>query len=58
MTRPILRGAFTALVTPFTRDGTLDEEALRRLVRWQVLAGKKAVLESEGTAFADVAAGR
>ncbi len=34
-----LRGAFTALVTPFTDDGTLDEEALRRLVRWQVLAG-------------------
>ncbi|MGP1673666.1 MAG: 4-hydroxy-tetrahydrodipicolinate synthase [Candidatus Limnocylindrales bacterium] len=38
-TRPTLRGAFTALVTPFTRDGDLDETALRRLVRWQVLAG-------------------
>jgi 4-hydroxy-tetrahydrodipicolinate synthase len=38
-TRPMLRGAFTALVTPFTRDGTLDETAFRRLVRWQVLAG-------------------
>src|SRR5215831_16616283 len=37
--RPTLRGAFTALVTPFTADGTVDEEALRRLVRWQVLAG-------------------
>lgn len=34
-----LRGAFTALVTPFTTDGELDEAALRRLVRWQVLAG-------------------
>jgi 4-hydroxy-tetrahydrodipicolinate synthase len=34
-----LRGAFTALVTPFTPDGTLDEEAFRRLVRWQILAG-------------------
>ena len=38
-TRPALRGAFTALVTPFTADGSLDEPAFRRLVRWQVLAG-------------------
>ncbi|MBA3876987.1 MAG: 4-hydroxy-tetrahydrodipicolinate synthase [Anaerolinea sp.] len=37
--RPALRGAFTALVTPFTADGVLDEPALRQLVRWQVLAG-------------------
>jgi 4-hydroxy-tetrahydrodipicolinate synthase len=39
MPRPILRGAYTALVTPFTADGSLDEAAFRRLVRWQVLAG-------------------
>ena len=32
-TRPVLRGAFTALVTPFTADGAVDEDALRRLVR-------------------------
>jgi 4-hydroxy-tetrahydrodipicolinate synthase len=38
-TRPALRGAFTALVTPFDADGTLDEATLRQLVRWQVLAG-------------------
>jgi 4-hydroxy-tetrahydrodipicolinate synthase len=38
-TRPMLRGAFTALVTPFTQDGALDEAAFRRLVRWQILAG-------------------
>jgi 4-hydroxy-tetrahydrodipicolinate synthase len=38
-TRPVLRGAFTALVTPFGTDGTLDEAAFRRLVRWQILAG-------------------
>jgi 4-hydroxy-tetrahydrodipicolinate synthase len=37
--RPVLRGAFTALVTPFQPDGTLNEAAFRRLVRWQVLAG-------------------
>ena len=38
-TRPMLRGAFTALVTPFTSDGDLDEPAFRRIVRWQILAG-------------------
>jgi 4-hydroxy-tetrahydrodipicolinate synthase len=38
-TRPLLRGAFTALVTPFTVDGVLDEPAFRRIVRWQILAG-------------------
>ena len=37
--RPVLRGALTALVTPFTADGALDEPTLRELVRWQVLAG-------------------
>jgi 4-hydroxy-tetrahydrodipicolinate synthase len=36
---PTLRGALTALVTPLTADGAVDEDALRRLVRWQVLAG-------------------
>jgi len=35
----MLRGALTALVTPFTADGSLDEGAFRRLVRWQILAG-------------------
>ncbi len=34
-----LRGALTALVTPFHADGSLDEAAFRRLVRWQILAG-------------------
>jgi 4-hydroxy-tetrahydrodipicolinate synthase len=34
-----LRGAFTALVTPFTADGAVDEAAYRRLVAWQVMAG-------------------
>jgi 4-hydroxy-tetrahydrodipicolinate synthase len=38
-THPTLRGAFTALVTPFTPDGAIDEAAFRRLVRWQILAG-------------------
>ncbi len=38
-THPPLRGALTALVTPFAADNSVDEDALRRLVRWQVLAG-------------------
>jgi 4-hydroxy-tetrahydrodipicolinate synthase len=37
--RPRLRGALTALVTPFTAAGEIDEAAFRQLVRWQVLAG-------------------
>ncbi len=36
---PRLRGAFTALVTPFTAAGDVDEAAYRRLVTWQLLAG-------------------
>jgi 4-hydroxy-tetrahydrodipicolinate synthase len=38
-TTPTLRGAFTALVTPFTPDGALDEAAYRRLAAWQLMAG-------------------
>ena len=31
-----LRGCGTALVTPFKSDTSVDEEALRALVAWQV----------------------
>src|SRR6266850_7116417 len=34
-----LRGCGTALVTPFTQDGGVDETALRNLVAWQVESG-------------------
>ena len=34
-----LAGCGTALVTPFSRDGAVDEAALRRLVRWQLAEG-------------------
>jgi len=34
-----LRGCGTALVTPFTQDGAVDETALRNLVAWQVESG-------------------
>ena len=35
----MLRGAFTALATPFTADGAVDERRFRDFVAWQVLAG-------------------
>src|SRR6202020_1351590 len=34
-----LRGCGTALVTPFTQDGAVDESALRSLVNWQIESG-------------------
>jgi 4-hydroxy-tetrahydrodipicolinate synthase len=37
--RPRLRGAFTALITPFTPDGSLDEATFRGFVAWQVRSG-------------------
>ena len=35
----MLRGCGTALVTPFTASGALDEGALRRFVEWQIAEG-------------------
>lgn len=37
--RALLRGCGTALVTPFTEGGEIDEEALRDFVEWQVAEG-------------------
>jgi 4-hydroxy-tetrahydrodipicolinate synthase len=37
--RALLRGCGTALVTPFTDSGKVDEPALRALVEWQVTEG-------------------
>ncbi|HEY6413440.1 MAG TPA: 4-hydroxy-tetrahydrodipicolinate synthase [Edaphobacter sp.] len=34
-----LMGCGTALVTPFRRDGTIDEPALQSLVNWQIESG-------------------
>ena len=34
-----LRGCGTALVTPFSQDGAVDESALRNLIAWQVESG-------------------
>ncbi|MHB1297468.1 MAG: 4-hydroxy-tetrahydrodipicolinate synthase [Gemmatimonadaceae bacterium] len=38
MTAP-LRGAITAIITPFTTDGAVDEEALGNFVEWQIAEG-------------------
>ena len=35
----MFQGAFTALITPFTRDGKIDEPALRKLVDFQIESG-------------------
>ena len=32
-------GCGTALVTPFRRDGSVDEPALQALVNWQIESG-------------------
>ena len=36
-----MRGCATALVTPFTADGAIDEDALTRLIEYQVAGGVK-----------------
>lgn len=43
MTKTIdwLRGCATALVTPFTSDGSIDDEALTRLIEYQIAGGVK-----------------
>jgi 4-hydroxy-tetrahydrodipicolinate synthase len=37
--RPTIRGALTALVTPFGSDGEVDFASFQAVVRWQILAG-------------------
>ncbi|MEZ5764108.1 MAG: 4-hydroxy-tetrahydrodipicolinate synthase [Xanthobacteraceae bacterium] len=38
-TKMAFRGSYTALVTPFKKDGSLDEAAFRALVNWQIAEG-------------------
>jgi 4-hydroxy-tetrahydrodipicolinate synthase len=39
MTKKAFQGTGTAMVTPFTRDGAIDEPALRRFVDFQIAGG-------------------
>jgi 4-hydroxy-tetrahydrodipicolinate synthase len=43
MTRPVLEGAMTALVTPM-KDGAVDQDALTKLVEWQIASGIDAIV--------------
>jgi len=43
------RGVFTALVTPFAVDGSIDSRALRSYVAWQILAGVDGVVPCGST---------
>ena len=38
------RGSMTAIVTPFTAAGDLDEKALRALIDWQIEEGTKVIV--------------
>lgn len=34
-----LKGVYTALITPFTKEGNVDEEALKRIIEFQITSG-------------------
>lgn len=40
----MLRGSMTALVTPFRKDGSLDEKAFRAFIEWQITEGTKGLV--------------
>jgi 4-hydroxy-tetrahydrodipicolinate synthase len=42
--RKQFQGTGTALVTPFRKDGSLDEKAFRRLVDFQIKGGVEALI--------------
>ena len=45
----LFRGTGTALITPFTNDGEIDEAALKRLVDFQIKGGVEALLPTGTT---------
>lgn len=45
----IFRGTGTALITPFTKRGEIDEPALRKLVEFQIMSGVEALLPAGTT---------
>ena len=49
LTKDDLSGLFTAIVTPFTDDGSVDFDALRSLVRFQLDAGATGIVPIGGT---------
>lgn len=49
LTKDDLSGLFTAIVTPFAADSTVDFDALRTLVRFQIKAGATGIVPIGGT---------
>jgi len=45
----LFRGTITALITPFRKDGSIDEDALRRLISYQESSGVDAVVPCGST---------
>lgn len=39
MSEALLRGVYTALITPFTKDGYVDQASLKRLIEFQINQG-------------------
>lgn len=44
MSCPVFRGVGTALITPFTKEGTVDYDKIRTLVELQIAGGTNAVI--------------
>ncbi len=49
MRRMLFRGTGVALVTPFKKDGSVDEQKLRELVEFQITNGTEAILPAGTT---------
>ena len=49
LTKDDLTGLFTAIVTPFAEDGSVDFEALKSLVRFQMRSGASGIVPIGGT---------
>ncbi|MCL1984310.1 MAG: dihydrodipicolinate synthase family protein, partial [Methanomassiliicoccaceae archaeon] len=45
----MFRGMITAIITPFGRDGSIDEDALRRLISFQEENGADAIVPCGST---------
>ena len=46
----MFKGSFTALITPF-KNGSIDEDALRRFVDWQISEGTHGLVPDRAAAL-------
>lgn len=49
MNKPMFTGAITAIVTPFKEDGSLDLEAYKELINWQIEEGINGIVPCGST---------